>query len=269
MGTDTPVGPPRFAGETPEAIGGPTGDGMVQVAYAHGTTVSHSWHNSLMNMVAYDKAVGLNVISSAPFQVFCSGPHGLVEGRNLAVKHFLDETPHEWMFWVDTDMGFEPDALDSLLAAADPGARPVVGGLCFALKHTRADGMGGWSVKPLPTIFGLAKDPEGRIGFVNRSIYNPNTVMQVAGTGSAFILIHRSVLEAIREKHGDVWYDLICYENGRSISEDLSFCWRVTDALAPIFVHTGVKTTHHKQIWVGEDAYEQPETDPVFGEQLP
>lgn len=263
-GIHAPTGGPQVAGESGRVPDGPTGDGLVQIAYCHESRVSHSWHTSMLTLYAYDKSVGGNVIADSPFMVSCSGPRGLIEGRNDAVRYFLDKTPHEWLFWVDTDMGFQADALDRLLAAADPATRPVIGGLCFALKLTGPDGFGGFNVSPVPTIFGLAKDKDGKIGFINRSTYPPDALVQAAGTGAAFILIHRSVLEDVRLKHGDDWYSPICYENGREISEDLSFCWRVNDIGRPIYVHSGVKTTHHKEIWLGEDDYHMPDSDPIF-----
>jgi hypothetical protein len=259
--TDIPELAPEFAGETPVGAAGRT----VQVAYCHTSKSSHSWHTSMMNMYAYDKAIGSNALQSAPYMVDCSGPNGLVEGRNLAAAHFLDETDADWLFWIDTDMGFQPDALDLMLDVAEPNERPVIGGLCFALKKTEPDAYNGWKTQPLPTMFGLAKDKNGSIGYVNRSVYPRGKVVQVAGTGSAFILIHRSVLEAIRAKMGDVWYELIQYDNGKKISEDLSFCWRVGEAGFSIYVHTGVKTTHHKEVWIGEADYRMPEVDAVFG----
>lgn len=262
--TDVPAQASEVAGEAGRPQDEPTGDGLVQIAYCHGSRVSHSWHVSMQNMLVYDKVAGFNVIQSAPYMVSCSGPHGLVEGRNLAVKDFLDRTAHEWLFWVDTDMGFDPNSLDRLLAAADPVERPVVGGLCFALKHTGPDGMGGFNVQPVPTIFGLMKHPEQGIGFVNRHIYPPDALIQVAGTGSAFILIHRSVLEDIRAKMGETWYDLVSYADGKPVSEDLSFCWRVGATERPLFVHTGVRTTHHKELWVGEADYHMPDAEPMY-----
>jgi hypothetical protein len=218
----------------------------------------------MMTMLAYDKSVGMNLIQASPFMVACSGPRGLIQGRNDTVAYFLDQTDHEWLFWVDTDMGFEPDALERLVLAADPKTRPVVGGLCFAMKLTGPDGYGGFNVAPVPTIFGLVKDRDGKIGFMNRSTFPPDTLVQAAGTGAAFIVIHRSVLEDVRRKHGDEWYTPICYENGKEISEDLSFCWRVNDIGKPIYVHTGVKTTHHKELWLSESDYVMPDEDPVF-----
>lgn len=268
-GIATPTDSYEFAGGPVGGLDDRPGGGLVQIAYCHETRVSHSWHSSMLLMYAYDKSVGPDIIHGAPIMVSCSGPHGLVEGRNDAVRIFLDETEAEWLLWVDTDMGFAADAAARLLEAADPETRPVVGGLCFAMKHVGPDGKGGFNVAPLPTIFGLAKDKNGIVGFMNRSTYPPNTLMQCAGTGSAFIIIHRTVLEDIRIKHGPSWYDLISYEDGRHISEDLSFCWRVGDVGKPIFVHTGVGVTHHKEVWLSEADYVQPIEDPIFKSKTP
>lgn len=257
--TDTRTTPPEVAGEGAEG----TGDSAVQIAYCHSSRVSHSWHTSMMNLIAYDKSLGLNVISSMPFSVSCSGPNSLVEGRNMAVTHFLDKTDHEWLFFVDTDMGFQPNALDQLLLAAHPVERPVVGGLCFAMKHMGPDGRGGFRVMPIPTLFMWAKNEGQGIGFANRFIYPPDSIVQVAGTGAAFLLIHRSVLEKIRADHGDTWFNFVQYGDGVQVSEDLSFCYRVGEAGYPIFVDTSVKVTHHKEMWLGENDYHMPSREPM------
>jgi len=257
--TDIPTDAPEFAGEDAGAIVG----GTVQVAYMHGTRVSHSWHNSMMNLVGYDKSIGLNVITTMPFGVACSGPNSLVEGRNMAVAHFLDKTHTEWLFFVDTDMGFTPDSMERLLVAADPVERPVVGGLCFAMKHIKSDRQGGFRVLPVPTLFMFAENEGQGLGFANRFIYPPDSMVQVAGTGAAFLLIHRSVLEAIRAEMGDIWFNFVQYGDGAQVSEDLSFCWRLNAMGFPVFVHTGVKITHHKELWLSEEDYRMPEREPM------
>lgn len=235
----------------------------VQVAYCHASRVSHSWHASMMHMLAYDKSLGSNVIRHLPFAVSCSGPNSLVEGRNMAVAHFLDATDADWLFFVDTDMGFEADSLERILLAADPIDRPVVGGLCFAMKHMGADNKGGFKVMPAPTLFMLAKNPKQGMGFANRFIYPPEAMFQVAGTGAAFILIHRNVLRSIRERYGDAWYDFVAYGDGAKVSEDLSFCWRLLELGIPLFVNTAVKVTHHKEIWLDEADYFMPDREPM------
>src|SRR5690606_31048939 len=92
----------------------------------------------------------------------------------------------------------------------------------------------------------------------NRWEYPKDTLVQVAGTGAACLLIHRSVLDKMRANHGDHWFDRVRYDDGQAISEDLSFCARLMQQGAKVFVHTGIKTTHHKQLWVGEDDYVPP-----------
>src|SRR3954451_3931639 len=79
-----------------------------------------------------------------PFQLISQAcPSGdPSEARNRVTAHFLDKTETEWLWWVDADMGFEPDTLTRLLDAADPDARPVVGALCFGLRNAAADGCG-------------------------------------------------------------------------------------------------------------------------------
>jgi GT2 family glycosyltransferase len=235
-----------------------TGDGLVQVAYLHPHTVSHSWHESMMRMVAHDAAHDARVVATGgPFMIRCDSG-GLVEARNLAVQRFLDETEHEWLWFIDTDMGFLPDVVDRLLAAADAAERPVVGALCFGLREMAYDGYGGRRVTPVPTLFMPATTPEGHTGFTTRWRFPEDTLVQVAGTGAACLLIHRSVLEKVRAEHGDGWFDSVRYGDGRPVSEDLSFCARLGRLGVPVFVHTGVKTTHHKQFWVSAADYMQP-----------
>lgn len=264
--TEIPADASQFVGEGPEV----PELGTVQMAYLHSYEghVSHSWHTSMMNLLAYDKSIGQNLIRSMPFAVACSGPNSLPEGRNLAVQHFLDQTEHDWLFFVDTDMGFKPDALERLVFAADADTRPVVGGLCFSMKQMGADGYGGYIVRPMPTLFSWAKHPEQGVGFANRLRYPPETMVHVAGTGAAFLLIHRSVLTEIRKGFGDAWFNLRNYDDGTSVSEDLSFCWRVAQIGQRVFVHTGVPITHHKSVWLGEDAYVMPDIEPMAGVML-
>lgn len=233
------------------------GDGLVQIAYLHPQTVSHSWHESMMRLVAYDAAnEGRVVGTGGPFMIRCDSG-GLVDARNLGMTRWLDETDHEWLFWIDTDMGFAPDTVDQLIAVADPALRPVVGGLCFGLREHAYDGIGGRRVSPVPTLFDWAEQ-DGHVGFTPRWRYAPDVVTQVAATGAACLLIHRTAAEKLRAEYGDCWFDTTRYGDGRRVSEDLSFCYRLGAQAIPVFVHTGVKTNHHKQIWVSELDYVAP-----------
>lgn len=236
--------------------------GAVTVAYVHGNheygdLVTHSWHVSLTELVAWDMSHEMRVIRGGWIAVRC-GTDGLVEARNKAIIEFLRDRNSEWLCWIDTDMGFEPDMIDRLVEATGASERKVIGALCFSWRETKPDGMGGFRCEPRPTIFDWRTIGD-ETGFIGRRVYEPNALMQCGGTGSAAILIHRSVLLAILDKFGPVWYDRIPNPtpgmDAKLIGEDLSFCMRVGAVGVPMFVHTGVPTTHHKSAWVGEMDY--------------
>lgn len=185
------------------------------------------------------------------------GTDGLVAARNRTAQQFLDDARADWLLWTDTDMGFAADSVDRLMEAADPVTRPMVGGLCFAQREKAPDSMGGYRTTSTPTIFDWVKLESGARGFQGRATYPINALIPCAGTGSAFLLIHRSVFEKIREKEGDHWYDRVSNPTtgNQLISEDLSFCLRAGAVGVPLFVHTGVRTTHHKSFWLAEADY--------------
>src|SRR6185436_472199 len=164
----------------------------------------------------------------------------LPERRNEAVRALLN-SDLDWLLFVDSDMGFEPLALDKLLAVADPVNRPVVGALCFGLQHRDPDGMGGFDTKPFPTLFDFVKGT-----FEIRWDYPRAAVTRVAATGCAFLLIHRDVLAKFDD---GTWFDRARLGT-ELLGEDLSFCARAGEMGTPIHVHTGVRTSHHKSLWL-------------------
>lgn len=210
----------------------------------NGEQVSYSFFHSMQEMTAHvvthDESRG-----RGGFLPIRYGTGGLVEARNTAVAQFL-RSDCEWLFWIDTDMGFDGNTLDRLIDAADPVDRPVVGALCFVNSELRRDGMGGYVTAAAPTTYAWARNPDGAMGFVPRCDFTPGEVLKVDATGSACIVIHRSVFERIATN----WYGLIASPDGRPFGEDFSFCLRCVEHGIPIHVATGVVTTHLKPIWL-------------------
>lgn len=226
----------------------------VSVAYVCDDTVIYSWHRSMIELMGYDSVQNQRVARGG-FIAMRHGTDGLVQARNTAVQTFLDNDRADWLFWVDTDMGFHPDTVDRLLEAADPVERPMVGALCFSQREDKSDELGGYHCTATPTVFDWAH-VDGQFGWQVRWQYEPNAVTRVGGTGAACVLIHRSVFEKIEAEHGKVWYDRVPNTTtGQLIGEDLSFCLRAGALKIPIFVHTGVPTTHFKHFWLSEDDY--------------
>lgn len=161
------------------------------------------------------------------------------EQRNQAAQYVLDNGIDHLLF-VDSDMGWPSDAIDRLLEVD----LPVVGALCFGLIQGPPDDCGGYETKPYPTIF------DWRDGYQIRWDYPRGHLLQVAATGTGFLLIHRDVLTKV----GSGWFDRLDLDGDR-LGEDLSFCHRLRDLDIPVHVHTGVRTTHYKPIWLNEDHY--------------
>ncbi len=227
----------------------------VAVAYVYnGKDVAYSWHHSMIELIGYDMCHEGRIIRGGYVAMRC-GTDGLVEARNKAVRLFLKEGLADWLFWIDTDMGFAADTVDRLLAAADPVERPVVGGLAFTQKEEEPDGMGGWRCRAAPTVFDWTVLDDGQMGFSVRWKYPPGQLVRVAGTGAACVLVHRSVFERIEAEYG-TWYDRVPNTTTKQVvSEDLSLCLRAGALNIPVHVHTGVKTSHQKTLWLAEDDY--------------
>jgi hypothetical protein len=229
--------------------------GAVAVAYVHSNQVAYSWHHSMIEMTGFDLFNEARILRGGWIAVRY-GTDGLPEARNMAAKIFLEERKAEWLFWVDTDMGFSPDIVERLLEAADPVERPIVGALAFSYRESEPDGLGGWRCHPTPTVFDWLRLDDGQMGFAVRFDYPRDTLVQVGGTGSACVLIHRSALERMREAYGPVWYDKVPNTStGQVVSEDLSMCLRAGALQIPVHVHTGVRTTHQKTLWLAEGDY--------------
>ncbi len=223
----------------------------VVAAYVHPAEVSAWFMHSWDNLRSYDNGhhqhlvTRLSMVSSANI----SGT------RNKIVRAFLDDYPDaDWLWWLDADMVFEPDTLDQLLTNADPDKAPIVGGLCFGIDRNGAgDG------QLFPTLFALQRDENDptKTAMANYKDYPPNAMFGVSATGSACILIHRRVLEAVRD-HGFnssyPWYQETEL-SGKPCSEDITFCIRAALLGFPTYVDTGVPIGHHKSWVLTEDQY--------------
>jgi len=234
----------------------------VALAVAHSDTKAHCFDASKDALVEHDRAHAGHLAHDHGKMFVRVGTDGLVAARNAVAQQVIDSDV-DWLLWIDSDMGFAPDTLDRLLAVADPIDRPIVGGLCFASRQFAHDGMHGFRTRPMPTIYNYL-EVDGVRRFVSIPVYPTDQVIHVRATGSACILIHRSVLELI----GGSWYDRVPGSDGKLLGEDISFCVRAATVGAPIHVHTGVRTTHLKPQWVGEQDYWRAFVPPPADERV-
>jgi GT2 family glycosyltransferase len=206
----------------------------VVIGYVHGGLVRAEFAASLLAVCMEGKTAVDSVIAVG------SGPN-ISTARNMVARSFLKDQPGvPWLFMCDTDMWFPADTIDRLIAAADPADRPVVGGLCYS---QNTDGGG----EPYSTMYELT-ERDGGICFVRYKKWPQDTVVRVAATGAACLLIHRDALLAVEKRAGDPaapWFRE-SVAGASLIGEDLTFCLRLGAAGIPVHVHTGVKAGHMK-----------------------
>lgn len=222
------------------------GKAKVSVGFLHPGHYAACFAESLCDLLFYDAHMYERIVSHPHGKMGKQcGAAGIVDGRNKLAQVLIDETEADWLFMIDSDMDFRPDIVERLIDAAHAKDRPVVGGLAFAHKTDGKASGYGIRYRCQPTLYDWFED-DTRAGFVPRFEYERNTLVEVSATGAACILIHRLVLEQIRSKYGDVWFDTIRHPKGAHFSEDMSFCVRVAACGIPLFVHTGIQTGHDK-----------------------
>jgi len=241
--------------------------GRVSFAFIHPGHQSHCFAQSKQRLMMFDAMESGRMLHGKGEMSKECGSNGIVAGRNTLTKALLDESDAEWLFMVDADMGFAHDALERLIASADPVERPVVGALCFALKSDDAHDMLARTAyarryRMTPTIYDFIED-DGRVGWLARMNYERDALTQCGATGAACTLVHRRVLEAIRAKYGDTWFDPITHPKGpTTFGEDMSFCVRVAACDFPLWVDTSIKTTHDKGgVFLDEHTFDLQERD--------
>jgi GT2 family glycosyltransferase len=247
-------------------------DQKVAIAYPHPSEVNARWHRSMLHLFQYDAVGGKDAAGKkhgGRGRITMGGAHipvtssaVVARARNRIVKEFLEVnesgTPIDWLFMIDTDMVFSPDIVDRLVEAAHPEQRPIVGGLCFSY-------MADLSMKFWPTLYAWIPGTER---LRRLTTYPPDTVIPVGATGAACLLVHRTVLQAMKEKFPPPrrWFNEtpfyekdddgeILWETGDEYSEDISFCLRAQSLGFPVHVHTGIRVGHVKDFEINEDMY--------------
>lgn len=214
----------------------------VVVAYIHPGQVSALFTRSLLETAIWDRANGRRI--KGMLETWSSA--NVAEARNSLTRQFVEDYDADWLLWVDSDMVWQADALERLVASAHPETAPIVGGLCFGA----SDG------QLFPTIY-QAAEIDGKVMTIRQADYPRDEVVQCIATGAAFLLIHRSVLVKVRDAEFNLtfpWFQETEI-SGRPAGEDLTFCLRAGQLGIPVHVNTAVKIGHHKSNVLTEDLF--------------
>lgn len=268
--TQTPLATAAALHDLERALNPRAGE-KVCIGVPHLNDAGWNFVESALRMAAYDKAHGDHLLHNSG--LMNNGALAAVWGRSMELAHarntaaaaFLSSDA-DWLLWIDTDIGFEPDALEKLLAVADPDTAPIVGGLCFIEGDFSHDFRGGLRSSLAPTLYDWAwiephSGMPGTYKMLARQKWPADQVTRVGATGCGFLLTHRSVYEKVaawlQESGGPphIWFERIPGADGELCGEDISFCLRAHQIGLPVLVHTGVVTTHQKTVWYGAQDY--------------
>lgn len=218
------------------------------LAFVHPHEYSAQFGQSLWRTVAGHP--GLEIIDMG------SGPM-IASARNEIALTFLSQTQADWLLMVDADMAFHPKQIDRLLEHANPSSTPIIGGLCFVVGRTGI---------LEPTI--KVTDPvDGGLKVVWD--YPEDALVGCDATGCAFLMVHRSVFEALLQTYGDHAYPFFADTMHGAIpwGEDVTFCIRARQHGYPVKVHTGISVGHVKPyIYTDIDYREQRARIAMVGE---
>lgn len=152
------------------------------------------------------------------------------EARNIfaanAVKAGFDR-----VFWLDSDMKFEPDTLVRLTQDMDEYNLDFVSGLYFTRRPP---------IKPVAfKSLNWDKKENGDLDAGSEYFFDyPEGLTEVAGTGFGCVLTTVDLLKRVGDTFGAPFAPL------ESMGEDLSFCWRVIQIGAKMHLDTRVKCVH-------------------------
>lgn len=199
-------------------------------------TVSSEYCSALVAFLAHDSQHRQVLQKYLPWK--SSGCLDLY--RNMVVEQFLDNTECEWLWFVDSDIEVEPDTLYKLLDSADPATHPVVSAVYPMLLNEGQR----------PSIFYRGFNPKFQKVTMNPYDSIPEQeLISVDGTGAGCLLIHRSLLQAMRTIYPPEkpWFDMGIFD-GVPYGEDFTFCMRVSQMGYPISVNTTALVHHHKSV---------------------
>ena len=212
----------------------PSEKDTLTIGWCDGGTTDGKFTQGLMYTVLGAPDLGIKVTHAVRV-------HGNQIGRQrqVLIDGWYDQLKTDWILWVDSDVVLTADALKKLWETADSVARPIVSGVYFVSKHDE-----GTLKYPLPVVFNDID--EHTIQHIHP--LPENQVIPVDCAGFGLVLMHKSVVEKMRQKFPD--QSLFAEQEGlgkQYVSEDIVFFRKAKAAGVPIHAHTGALVKHMKR----------------------
>ena len=204
------------------------------IGWCDGGMVDGKFTQGLMYTILEAPKQGINVTQAVRV-------HGNQIGRQRQALFdgWADQLDTDWLLWVDSDIVLTIDLLKKLWEAANKVIKPVVSGIYFISKQDE-----GTLTYPLPQIFNDVDE------FTIKHIHPlpDNEIIQIDCAGMGLVLMHRSVVDKLREKFpGESMFAEKEAPGDKYVSEDVVFFRKLKAAGVPVYAHTGARAKHMKR----------------------
>ena len=168
-------------------------------------------------------------------------PGSLVYVSRNALSEVAISEGFDFVLWIDSDMVFEPDLMQRLMARMDEG-HDIVAPICFRRK-----------VPFTPVIYktiklGLTPDENIVNGYKD---YPRDSFFEVDACGFGCVMIRVSALKKVLDEQKALFSPL------PQFGEDISFCLRAKRSGFKIYCDSSIKVGHISQTVVTEETYLQ------------
>lgn len=178
--------------------------------------------------------------------------------RDRVINYWYEGNKSEWLLWVDSDVVISPEKFKLLWDNKDVKERPIVSGVYFTTDTPEEPLM-----LPAPTLFNFAVK-DNNVGITRIHPLPVNKLIKIGAAGMGFVLMHRSVIDRIREviPEAPLFSDV---GHGKNfMGEDIYFFALCDKADIPAYAHTGATAPHMKRFSFDEHYY-----NAFFGEEKP
>ena len=215
----------------------------VAIGWCDGGTTDGKFTEGLMTATIAGPANGVPIASSIRVQ-----GNQIGRQRQVLWDYWADNLKTDWLLWVDSDIVLTIDVLQKLWKTADKINRPVVSGVYFISKENE-----GTLMKPYPVLFNNVS--EYQIQYVH-PLPN-NEVIQVDCAGFGLVLMHKSIIQKMRQAHPNqsMFLETAGAVDDQFVGEDIIFFRKMKEAGIPLHAHTGALVKHIKRFSLDVDYY--------------
>ena len=215
----------------------------VTIGWCDNGTTDGKFTEGLMTAALAGPANGVPIASSIRVQ-----GNQIGRQRQVLWDYWADNLKTDWLLWVDSDIVLTIDVLQKLWKTADKINRPVVSGVYFISKENE-----GSLMKPYPVLFNNVS--EYQVQYVH-PLPN-NEVIQVDCAGFGLVLMHKSIIQKMRQSHPNqsMFLETAGAVDDQFIGEDIIFFRKMKEAGIPLHAHTGALVKHIKRFSLDADYY--------------